>query len=950
MGSLLVLVFATFLALSQVLVQPQDLRTTFDPTEDRAEVVNLLRKGCAHMRQAFEIEHLNLDDLVAVAMDDPEAHSAKFRGLSFADMHAAYKAVCTHEGGTLPVEPEAVIKLYNHALFTLPDHTRLIDLKLLATTTVLDRNGQKFAEITVPENRRVPVRLSAISPNLQAAFIAAEDRRFLQHKGIDERAIIRAFVVNLAGGDMQGGSTITQQLAKNLLVGSENSYIRKIREVVVASRAESVLSKDAILELYLNAIFLGRGAWGAQMAAQRYFGKDASALSVAEAALLAGQAKGPTYYNPDRYPQRARERTVYVLGRMRDDGFISSEQHEEALAENVQLIPRPTSRRTSGYYVLDHIRRETERVAGLRLLSDDAYVIRSTIDSRIQKAAESALQEGLFSYERSAGRASFEGPEMNLSERINAPATANGGNEPRWQHAIRTARLPLYDVHWPAAVVLDEADLKPGSKGHWVGLGDGRIVPLQAPRSDLEKLEPYDVVHVRLKEAKKGSVTAELRVRPKVQGAVVVLENATGRILAMTGGFSYPLSQFNRATQSFRQPGSAIKPLTYLAALGKGLQPTTLVRDSPLTLPPIGDRRNAKRENYWSPGNYDGRSRGTMTLRSALENSRNLPTVHLLAEGIAPTAEAALDEVCDLAREVKVYSDCVRFYPLVLGAQPVRPLDLARFYAAVASEGLLPEPHVIESVSDPVREHFHHSRPPTRIGSADAAAFYQLKSILQGAVLRGTAARMKSWAPYIAGKTGTTNGAVDAWFVGFSNEVTVAVWVGYDNARMTQSLGKGRTGGNVAIPIFEPIMEAIWRDYAPRTVLAPPQDAATKLTTASGAKPNSRTSSKKPFAIVEYLRTNAKGKVIDKRHALVSRQSSQPSQQRQRPPERAEDHYASGHRYQHYQHYAADGPWGWFRDDRGWRGPGAPERPPTSGYAPRYAPGYHDRSGAQSRW
>ena len=331
METALVQVFATLLTLSQVLLHPQDLKTAFDPAKDQQAVVSMLRQGCTHMRRAFEVEDLNLDDLVATAMDDPEAGSARFQGLSFTEIHGAYKTICRDETGSLPVDLSAVIEFHNRALADLPDHTRLLDLKLPATTTVLDRNGRTFAEVYEPANRRVPVGLSAISPLLQGAFIATEDKRFREHKGVDERSIIRAFIANIAG-DPQGGSTITQQLAKNLLVGSENSYVRKMREMVLASRIEAVMSKDAILELYLNAIYFGRGSWGVQTAAQSYFGKDASSLNAREAALLAGLVKGPSYYGPDRHPDRARERTAYVLNRMREEDVIDTAQYDAAMA------------------------------------------------------------------------------------------------------------------------------------------------------------------------------------------------------------------------------------------------------------------------------------------------------------------------------------------------------------------------------------------------------------------------------------------------------------------------------------------------------------------------------------------------------------------------------------------------------------------------------------------
>ncbi|MBX9824465.1 MAG: transglycosylase domain-containing protein [Xanthobacteraceae bacterium] len=945
MESLLVQVFATLLTLSQVLIQPTQVKTSFDPSRDQGEVVSVLRQGCMHMRRAFEIEDLNLDDLVATAMDDPDARSATFRGVRFTDLHEAYKALCKGAANKLPVDLAAVIEFYNRALTELPDHTRLRDLKLPATTMVLDRNGEKFAEVYEPANRRIPVRLTAVAPILPEAFIASEDKRFREHKGVDERGLIRAFIANMAAGEgqggMQGGSTITQQVAKNLLVGRENSYVRKMREMVVAARMETVLSKDAILELYLNAIYLGRGAWGVQMAAQTYFGKDASAVNAGEAALLAGLAKGPSYYSPDRYPERSRERTAYVLNRMREDDVISAGQMDQAMAQPPHLILRDTNRRMSGYHVVDHIRREARRVADIMLLSDDAYVIRSTLDARIQKAAEAALQDGLADYERGMGRARFESAEMNVRDRVDALLRTPAGDLPPWQQALTSARLPLYDVHWPAAVVLDKADTRQKPGNLWVGLADGRIVPLQVPGEARRKLKPYDVVYVRLATTKKNETTAELRIRPKVQGAVVVIDNATGGILAMTGSFSYPLSQLNRVTQSWRQPGSAFKPLTYLTALGKGLQPTTLISDSPLTLPPIGSRKHARAGDWWSPHNYDNKSGSTITLRQALERSRNVPTAQLMARGIAATPEAGLKEICNLALELQLYGKCVHFYPFVLGAQPVRPLDLARFYATVANEGVLPDTHMIEKISDPSGERFDYEPPQgKRIASADAAAFYQLKSILEGVVLRGTAARLSAWAPYLAGKTGTTDDETDAWFIGFSNEATVAVWVGYDNAKGRQTLGKGRTGGNVAVPIFAPIMEAVWKEF-PQTALAPPRDAASQLAVASNTEgKQGRESRREPkrsskgFEIVEYLRTDAKGHVSDKRYALTADRSSSHVVRRSRPRDIDQDGYASARAYGPER--AQERSWNWFGGGGGWGsqgpfgGPSPSARPSSS--------------------
>jgi membrane carboxypeptidase/penicillin-binding protein len=465
--------------------------------------------------------------------------------------------------------------------------------------------------------------------------------------------------------------------------------------------------------------------------------------------------------------------------------------------------------------------------------------------------------------------------------------------------------------------VLPESGSKAGR--YQVGLSDGRILPFEAATSLRGRLKPFDVVRVKVSETRTGAARAELRIQPQVQGTAIVLENRTGRILAMAGGFSYASSQLNRATQTYRQPGSALKPVTYLAALANGLQPNTLVSDSPLTLPPIGKASRRAQDAYWSPQNYDGSSRSTISLRQALEHSRNLATVHLLTGGIADRPEAALDKVCDLAREAQIYRTCVRYYPFILGAQPVRALDLARFYAGIANEGAVPEPHAIESVSLRGQVRYEFGAPRLqKIGSADPAAFYQLKSILQGVVSRGTAARRADLAPYVAGKTGTTDDAIDAWFVGFSNDVTIAVWVGYDNAKGRRTLGDGRTGANVAIPIFEPILRASWNIY-PRSVLAPPtSEASMKL-----VRDDAATSPKRSrFQIVEYLRKDAKGKSIDARYALLSKDRSEASARRR----------SRGHDALALSTGNGTQAWPWFGQERpsgarqGWNGDlGAPQ-------------------------
>jgi penicillin-binding protein 1A len=723
--------------------------------------------------------------------------------------------------------------------------------------------------------RRVWVPLAEIPEHVQKAFLAAEDKRFYQHKGIDERGLIRAFIGNLASsGRPQGGSTITQQVVKNLLVGEDLTYDRKIREMIVASRVEHALSKAEILELYLNSVYLGRSSWGIEMAARGYFGKPTNELTLEQGALLAGLTKGPNYFNPDRHPGRAQERLAYVLSRLQEDGVLAAEPPGRGLPALPTLVAYERPRRDIGFHFIDQVGREVKSIAGIEAITANSYTVRSTISPQLQRAVEEALQEGLSRYERSAGRVQFRGAEANLSQAISRIDAGKrpGDKQPAWQRALATARLPLYDVHWTPAIVLEKPTGKKGETWR-VGLADGRILPLSVDNATAQrKLTLYDVVLIRVADGSgKAAARADLRVRPVVQGAVVVLENKTGRVLAMTGGFSYPLSQLNRASQAVRQPGSAIKPLSYLAALGKGLQPNTLVSDDPITLPPIGGGRD-----YWTPKNYDGGSRGTLTLRRALENSRNLATVHLLDGGIENKPEASLNRLCGLAVEAQIYHECLRYYPFVLGAQPVRPIDLAAFYASIANEGLRPAPHVVESIErNGVVVYRHDPRSSVAIKSVDRTAFYQLKTMLQGVLARGTARAIGGLSPYVAGKTGTSDEENDAWFVGFTNDVTVAVWIGYDNADgKRRTLGGGSTGGHVAVPIFEPVIQAVWAHAASKVALAPPSpEAKSQLACKSIDLESGEAQSGRGKAFSECFRVDRKGKVIDTEYRLMSQEA-----------------------------------------------------------------------------
>src|SRR5262245_36095616 len=531
MNAILIKIFAIALTLSQITTRP-DVTMQFDPARDQAEVVQLLRAGCAHMLKVFDVENINLDELIAVAMDDPRAvagESKAFSGINFDDLASAYKQLYKGEAGGAPaVDIGDVIAFYNKATADLPDTAKLKDQKLRGLNVVFDGKGNRYADDYQPGQRRLSVPVRDIPELVQRAFVSVEDERFFSHGGIDERGLIRAFVGNLAQpGRPQGGSTITQQVAKNLIVGDDLSYERKIREMIVASRLERELSKSEILELYLNSIYLGRSAWGVEMAARRYFGKPAKELSLGEGAFLAGLTKGPSYFSPDRHPDRAQARFEYVLNRMREDGTIDSDLMHEASASAPRIVAFERPGRDSGFYFIDQLRREAKAAADVDLLTGGSYTVRSTINPVLQRAVETALQDGLARYEMNHGRVDFQGAETNLAkavQRLEAIEPKDGATVPAWRKALIRAPLMLYDVHLTPALVLELADKKAGFR---VGLADGRILPLNVRVAKAQRaLKLYDVVYVKVTDAQsKTAARAELRVPPVVQGAALVLEN-----------------------------------------------------------------------------------------------------------------------------------------------------------------------------------------------------------------------------------------------------------------------------------------------------------------------------------------------------------------------------------------------------------------------------------------
>ncbi|NIA68779.1 penicillin-binding protein 1A [Pelagibius litoralis] len=712
-----------------------------------------------------------------------------------------------------------VLYAFYHYGRGLPAYAQLADYEPPTVTRVHAGDGRLLAEYAT--EKRVYVPVSAIPRRVSNAFLSAEDKNFYNHPGVDFLSVTRAVVTNVAnfasGRRPVGASTITQQVAKNFLLTNEVSYERKIKEAILAFRIEQAFTKETILELYLNEIYLGFGSYGVAAAALNYFNKSLDELTVAEAAYLAALPKAPNNYHPIRRYDAAVARRNWVIGRMLEDGRIDQGEAEAARAEPLIVRKPGETQAVQADYFAEETRRELARLYGDDGLYAGGLSVRTTLDPRLQDIANRALRAGLIAYDRRHG---WRGPlaKIDIGPGADVQAALQGGIarpigiDDSWQIAVvtstdakqaavllaegRAGQIPMAELKWA----------RPWKKGQRFG---------GAPKKPSDVLEPGDVVLVEtMTENAKGVAydagTFGLRQVPDVDGGIVALDPHTGRVLAMAGGYSYARSEFNRVMQARRQPGSAFKPFVYLAGLDSGFTPATLILDAPFVLDQgVGLGK-------WKPANYTKKFYGPTPMRVGIEKSRNLMTVRL-------AQTVGMEKIVGYARRFGVMENMDPLLSMSLGAGETTLMKITTAYAMLVNGGRRISPTLIDRVQDRhgrtiyrhdlrdcevcVAEVWTGQAPPQlpdeREQVANPASAYQVVGMLQGVVQRGTGRRIAELGRPLAGKTGTSNDNVDTWFVGFSPDLAVGVFVGFDEPR---TLGLKDTGSNVAAPLFKAFM------------------------------------------------------------------------------------------------------------------------------------------------
>jgi penicillin-binding protein 1A len=727
----------------------------------------------------------------------------------------------------------ALVGGYHYISQDLPKINSLMDYRPSVITTVYADDNRKIAEFF--KERRVVIPLSQVPPLLIQAFIAAEDSRFYQHQGVDPFSILRAALKNIEAGTIkQGGSTITQQVTRSFLLTPERSYIRKIKEVILSYRIEKAFSKEEILFLYLNQIYLGHGAYGVQAAAENYFGKSIQELNLAECAVLAGLPQAPTRYSPFRHPEQARARQVYVINRMVEEGFITRSQANEALAVKLDIKPRRNIYVEEVPYYTEHVRRYVEAKYGADALYTQGLQIYTAVNIDYQKMAEQELNKGLQELDKRQGyRGSLKSiPPADMDAFIREQQAELDKNplEPgRFATAVvvhvndasRTASVKI--GHDPGIIALADMD--------WARKPNPDVAHYEAKvRQPSAVLKVGDVILVQIKEKRKDSREPwrlALEQEPLVQGAVLCLETETGLVKAMVGGRDFNETQFNRATQARRQPGSSFKPIIYAAALDrkfndpkKAYTPATIIIDSAVVF------EDRERDLTWKPKNYRETFYGPTLLREALAQSRNVVTVKILQD-------IGVDYTIDYARRLGVTSDLTRTLALALGSSGVSLFELTRAYSVFANQGFLVDPVFVLKIVDRDGNVLEEAASERRKAIEKDTAFI-MTSLLESVVQHGTGQRIKALGRPTAGKTGTTNDMYDAWYIGYTPEYITGVWVGFD---AEAPLGKTETGAVAASPVWLGFMKRLLANEPVQTFQPPEGVVFAKIDSETGLLP-----------------------------------------------------------------------------------------------------------------
>jgi penicillin-binding protein 1A len=670
----------------------------------------------------------------------------------------------------------ALAILYREFTTSLPPVEKLLDYRPPVATRVFANDGTLIGEFYFEKRYLTPIY--KIPKEVQLAFVAAEDQNFFSHTGVDLPSMLRAAIHNYqAGGTRQGGSTITQQVVKSLLLTPERSYERKIKEAVLAVRLEQQLTKEEILYLYLNQIYLGNGAYGVQAAALEYFGKDVADLTLGQAALLAGLPQAPSRYSPNRHLERARARQRYVLDRMVTEGFITPQEAEQAYAEKIVLNHADAPISSVAPYFVEHVRRLLEQRYGSSAPYELGLDVHTTLDVAMQRDAEQALHDGVAALDERQG---FRGALRRLRDR-------------EWK-ALAREPLPATDPPLPDPGTVLEVVVLPGKDGNafrrdggldvrWAG--GHAILPAAGLRWAAKEAYhplPGDVLETVVRKHSNGT-----------QGALLSMVPATGDVRAMVGGLDWNRSQFNRATQAYRQPGSSFKPMIYSAAMDRGFTPASIINDAPISF-------NIGHGQIWSPHNFERRFFGPTSLRQALTKSRNVVTVKLVAS-------MGLKYLLSYLPRFGFARPFPRNLSIALGTSEVTLLELTEAFDVFANLGMRVEPRFITKITD-VHGELVEEAPILRRPAISPDTAYVMTSILENVVQHGTGTRAQLDRP-AAGKTGTTNDQHDVWFIGFTPQLLTGVWVGYDHDK---SLGNHETGGRVAAPIWHDFMSKALAD------------------------------------------------------------------------------------------------------------------------------------------